>query len=132
MTILEALGDYLEAHGQGTLGVNIFLGRMQETPDACITLYEYEGASPIESMGSNPFDVSRPRIQVVCRAGENDYPVARDKAIAVQELLGGITEQTISTLRVMRVRALGSILPLGFDTQDRPTVAANFECFVER
>lgn len=132
MTILEAIGDYLQAQGKGTLGVNLFLGRMQENPDACVAVYEYEGATPRESMGANPFDILLPRIQIVCRAGRDDYPIARDKATDLQTLLAGISEQNLSTLRVMRVRALGSILPLGFDTQDRPTVAANFECFVER
>lgn len=131
-TVLEAVGDYLQAQGQGTLGVNLFLARMPETPDVCVTVYEYEGAAPIESMGGNPFDVERPRLQVVCRAGREDYPIARDKAVAIRDLLADITSQTLSGVSILRVRALGSILPLGFDTQDRPSVAVNFECFVGR
>lgn len=133
-TILEAIGDYLDADPtlNLTLGTNLFLARMQPTPDVCVAVYEYEGAAPIETMRSGVSVVDLPRIQVVCRAGRDDYPVARDKAIAIRDLLGAITEQTLSGVSVMRVRALGSILPLGFDSEDRPTVAINFECHVGR
>lgn len=131
-TVLEAIGDYLASSNKGTLGTNIFLGRMPESPDVCIAVFEYEGASPIESFGTSPFNVELPRIQVVCRAGRDDYPTARDKAKEIQELLGALSSQTISNINIMRVRALGSILPLGFDTQDRPTVAVNFECYIGR
>ena len=47
-TILESIGDYLQntasafgAHAsQGTLGTNLFLGVLPETPDACVAVYE--------------------------------------------------------------------------------------------
>jgi hypothetical protein len=42
-TILEAVGNYLVAQGQGTLGTDLFLSRMPETPDACVCIYEGEG-----------------------------------------------------------------------------------------
>lgn len=132
MTVLEALGDYLQTQNAGTLGTDIFLGRMPETPDVCVTLYEYDGVAPTEAFGSEPFMVERPRIQVVCRAGRDDYPTARDKAVQIRDLLAAITEQTISNTRVMRVKALGQVLPLGFDTTDRPTIAVNLECWIGR
>ena len=38
-TILEAIGDYLVTNSYGTLGTNIFLGTLPETPDACVAVY---------------------------------------------------------------------------------------------
>lgn len=132
MTVLEAIGDYLETQGQGTLGTNLFLARMPESPDSCVTVFEYEGAAPMEVFRSNVTAVDMPRIQVKVRASREDYPVARDKAAAIRDLLGAITNTTISGVSLLRVRPVASILPLGFDQQDRPIVAVNFECYVGR
>lgn len=132
MTVLEAIGDYLQTNGHGTLGTSLFLGRMPETPDACVTVFEYEGAAPLEAFGAGASIVDLPRIQVVVRGARDDYPGARDKAAAIRDALASITEQSISNVRVMRVKALGHVLPLGYDSQDRPTIAVNFECFIGR
>lgn len=132
MTVLEAIGDHLQTHGAGTLGTNLFLARMPEMPDVCVTVYEYEGAPPAQNFGNSPYSVERPRIQVVCRASREDYPTARDAAVAIRDLLASLTDVTISGIKILRVAPLGSILPLGFDSQDRPMVATNFECYVGR
>jgi hypothetical protein len=138
--ILEALGDYLQntasAFGphatQGTLGTNIFLSKMPDSPDYCITLYEYEGMAPQESFGGNPFDIEMPRIQVIVRGARDDYPTARDGVNTIRELLADITDVTISSTKVLRVASLGSTIPLGLDDKDRPRIAANFQAYVER
>jgi hypothetical protein len=138
--IIEALGDYLQNTGgafgahasQGTLGASIFLSKMPATPDACITIYEYEGMAPMESFGGNPYDVDMPRIQVVVRGARDDYPTARDKVQTIRELLADLTDVTISSTKVLRVASLGAFIPLGLDDKDRPRIAANFQAYVER
>jgi hypothetical protein len=130
--ILEALGDYLQTNSVGTLGTNIFLGKMPASPDYCITLYEYEGMAPKESFGGNPYDVDMPRIQVVVRGARDDYPTARDAVNTIRGLLADITDVTISSTKVLRVASLGAFIPLGLDDKDRPRIAANFQAYVER
>lgn len=130
--ILEALGDHLQTNAVGTLGTNIFLGKMPASPDYCITLYEYEGMQPRESFGGNPYDIDMPRIQVVVRAARDDYPTARDAAKTIKDLLADLTDITISSTKVLRVASLGSTIPLGLDDKDRPRIAANFQAYVER
>ena len=130
--ILEALGDYLQTNSIGTLGTNIFLGKMPASPDYCICLYEYEGMAPKESFGGNPYDVEMPRIQVVVRGARDDYPTARDGAKTIKDLISDITDVTISSTKVLRVASLGSTIPLGLDDKDRPRIAANFQAYVER
>lgn len=132
MTVLEAIGDYLANHSQGTLAVDLFLARMPENPDVCVTVFEYEGTPPLEAFGNTASSVDRPRIQIKVRASRDDYPTARDKAQAIRDLVGAISNETISGISLLRVKPLGGILPLGFDQQDRPIVAVNFECFVGR
>lgn len=138
--ILESIGDYLQntasafgAHAsQGTLGTNIFLGKMPASPDYCITVYEYEGMQPHETMGTSPYSIDKPRIQVVVRGARDDYPTARDGLTTIRGIIAGITDKTISGTKVLRVASIGSSIPLGLDDKDRPRLAANFQVFVER
>ena len=138
--IIESIGDYLQntasafgAHAsQGTLGTNIFLGKMPATPDACVTIYEYEGMAPKESFGGNPYDIDMPRIQVMVRGARDDYPTARDKAKTIRDLLSDLTDVTISSTKILRVASLGAFIPLGLDDKDRPRIAVNFQAYVER
>jgi hypothetical protein len=78
-TILEAVGDYLQTNGYGTQGTDIFLAVLPESPDACIAIYEAVGNAPEFTMGSDPWAIDRPVIQVICRAGRGDYPTARNR-----------------------------------------------------
>lgn len=130
MSILEAVGDYLQTQGQGTLGTNLFLAMMPETPDACVCVYETSGLAPMMTMGSAAFAVDQPGLQVIVRGARADYPGARNKALTVRGLLAAITETTISGIHVMRVSADGSLLPMGEDQNGRPMVSTNFSCVV--
>jgi hypothetical protein len=129
-TVLESLGSYLQTNSQGTLGTNMFYGRMPDNPDVCITLYEYEGQPPMQNFGASAFSLEMPRVQVVTRASREDYPTARDKAVAIRALLAAMTEVTVGDKRILRVQSLGSVVPLGYDTNDRPKFAVNFQVTV--
>jgi len=129
-TILEAVGDYLQAQGHGTLGVNLFLSMMPETPDTLVSVYENAGDSPMFTMGAAAWAIDRPTLQVICRATRGDYPTARDKAETIRALLGAVTEQTLSGINVMRIAPQGSVIPMGEDENLRPMVSANYECMV--
>lgn len=129
-TILEAIGTYLQAQGHGTQGESIFLGRMPTSPDACITVFEYGGAAPLFTMGAAATAVDRPSIQVMCRAGRDDYPSARDKAQSIRTLLGAVTGASLSGISVLRIEPIGSVNPLGPDENDRPLVTVNFQVHV--
>lgn len=130
MTILEAVGDYLQAQGIGTLGTDLFLAVMPESPDAVVCIYETQGFAPVETMGAAAFAVERPGLQVIARAARGDYPAARDAAVAVRNLLAGLVESTVSGVHIMRVSAEGSPLPMGEDQNGRPMISCNFACQV--
>lgn len=129
-TILESVGDYLVTNSQGTLGTNIFLGTLPETPDACVAVYENAGSSPAFTMGSGGIVIDYPMLQIVCRAGREDYPTARDKAETIRTLLASVLETTISGVHIMRIEPMGSVNLLGVDPQYRPLISVNFRCLV--
>ena len=130
MTILESVGDFLASNGQGTLGTNLFLSLMPDTPDACVSVYEDEGGEPMVSLGGSGLQLDQPNIQVIVRGARDDYPGTRDKANAIRLLLGALTDQTISGVRILSMTPLGSVLPMGVDDKHRPMVSANFRCMV--
>jgi hypothetical protein len=127
-TILEAIGNYLVAQGQGTLGTNLFLSRMPETPDACVCIYEGEGGLPEFTMGNTILD--NPAIQIIVRGTREDYVTARDKAQTIRLLLAQLADQTLSGVTVLRVAPIGSVLPMGLDKNDRPMVSTNYRAIV--
>lgn len=129
-TFLEAIGDYLQAQGQGTLGTSLFLAMMPESPDACVCLYETTGFPPMLTFGASAFAVDQPGLQVITRGARADYPGARDKARTIRNLVAGITETSISGIHIMRVSADGSMLPMGEDQNGRPMISVNFSCVV--
>lgn len=81
-------------------------------------------------MGAGGIVIDYPMIQIVCRAGREDYPTARDKAEAIRVLLASVLEQTISGIHIMRIEPMGSVNLLGVDPQYRPLVSVNFRCLV--
>ena len=129
-TILESVGDYLVTNSQGTLGTSIFLATLPETPDACVAVYENAGSSPTFTMGSGGIRIDYPMLQIICRAGREDYPTARDKGETIRVLLAQVLEQSISGIHIMRIEPMGSVNLLGVDPKYRPLISVNFRCLV--
>lgn len=130
--MLEALADKLNSASVATTATNLFIGLMPSSPDACVALYEYAGSPPIEVMVSNDATLERPSVQVITRAGRNDYPTARTLIENVRNTLTGITDETVSGVRFLRVNQISSINALGVDDNDRPRFSLSLQIVVER
>lgn len=130
-TILEAVGNKLATDGLGTLGTNIFLSLMPDTPDVCLTVYEYSGLAPLDTFGASvTVALDRPSIQVMTRATRNDYVTARDKAVDVRNALAKVSNVTLSGINVLRIAPTSAINPIALDDKDRPLVVINFSVVV--
>ncbi len=130
--MLEALATKLESASVGTAAVDIFIGLMPAAPDACVALFEGPGQVPLEVFQSNTATLERPTVQVMVRGARADYAGARTKIVDVRDVLCGITDETISGVRFLRVTNEGSVTPLGVDDNDRPQFALTFSVMVER
>ena len=131
-TILESIGDYLVTNSRGTLGTNLFLGTLPESPDVCTAVYENAGTPPAFTMGTGGIAIDYPMIQVICRAGKDDYPTARDAVETIRNLLASVTDVTISNVHILRIEPMGSVNPLGVDPKQRPLLSVNFRCLVRK
>ena len=130
--MLEALADRLQSASIATAGVNLFLGLMPSSPDVCVALYEYAGEQPLEVMRDDDATLERPSVQVMVRAGRNDYPTARDLMVSVRDSLTSITDETISGVRFLRVNGNSAINSVGTDENDRPLFTLSLLTVVER
>lgn len=127
MSTLMDLSTYLENEvGTLTLGTNLFIGRMPDTPDVCVALYEYGGSGPTEVMGAQATAVlENPRLQVATRAAS--YAAAETLARSVWTALSGVLDQTLTSTRYNVVSAIQSPFPLERDSSDRVVFVQNFD-----
>ena len=130
--ILEALADKLTSASVATAGVDCFIGLMPDKPDVCVALYEYAGSPPLEVMQDNDATLERPSVQVMVRASRNDYPTANALMVSVRDTLTGITDETISGVRFLRVNQNSSINHIGTDDNDRPGFTLSLMTVIER
>ena len=130
--MLEALADKLNSASVAVTGTNLFIGTMPTTPDTCVALYEYAALNPLEVMQSNTATLERPRVQVLVRAGRNDYPTARALLVSVRDTLTAITDETISGVKFLRVNAESAINAIGVDENDRPKFTLSLQVVAER
>ena len=130
--MLEALADKLQSASVATVATDLFIGLMPSSPDDCIAIYEYAGSPPLEVLVDNDATLERPSVQVITRAGRNDYPTARTLIENARNALTGITDETISGVRFLRVNQISSINALGVDDSDRPRFSLSLQIVVER
>lgn len=95
---LDDIADYLEDNGLGTVGTNIFVGKMPQDSN-CIALLQTNGSPP-------PVDLPEktPSFQVLIRDPAISTGVVR--LMAVRNLLHIIIESTIGTTSFMNIFAM--------------------------
>ena len=71
MSVLDEVGTYLAATVTNvtlTLGTNLFLGRLPDDPDTCVSVQETGGQGPINTMSNNTAPViEQPNVQTLIR-----------------------------------------------------------------
>lgn len=127
MSTLIDIATYLDSQlATLTLGTNLFVGRMPDTPDTCVALYEYGGASPTEVMGgATPPVLENPRLQVATR--DASYANAETLARSIWNALTGVLDETLTLTRYNIVDAIQSPFPIERDTHDRVIFVQNFD-----
>jgi|TARA_R110002020_G_scaffold175414_7_gene367303 hypothetical protein len=128
MTMLSDIGTKLAAASISTqdltLGTNLFLGRLPESPDTCVAIYQTGGLAPIDQLGTAAPNLEVPGLQVRCRAAS--YSTGEALANDVWGVLVLILNETLTSTRYLRIEAQQSPLPLERDTQDRIIFVANY------
>lgn len=116
--------------GHGTIGASsgwsILGGRMTESPNTQIGLYDTGGFSP------NPkWALDQPTVQVRVRGNVMDYLGAYAKALNIKNTLLGAATQTISGTIYKGILMEGDIIFAENDHKERPVFTLNFSLWRE-
>ena len=127
--VLDEIGAYLAANGIGTVGTDLFLGFLPDTPDAAVAIYETGGMEPYRAMRSSAGQpvAERPSIQVVCRNVAYEYQTARTTADSAWKLLEGLGDTTLAGVRYLWAAAVQSPFLMGRDDSGRVLIAFNVD-----
>lgn len=136
--LLDAFGEFLPTASSGwpiplVLGENLFLGRLPaEAPDVAVVVQMYSGEPPGFTFGDAPVAFDNPRVQVMVRAADEDYPTGNDLAERCRLSIAGIVgNTTVDGINIMRCSPTGVVNYVGFDAANRPQFTVNFAVMVQ-
>lgn len=121
--IYQEIVSRLTSEGVGTFGTNLFWGRLPDSPDTAVAVFEYMGEEAVHSKGGDEWE--RPRFQVISRA--KSYIDAMTKAEAVYAALNDYSG-TLNGVFYDRIQARQRPFadPSGVDDADRFRVFCNY------
>lgn len=119
----DDVADYLEAQGIGTVGTDIFIGHMPDSPANCIAVIQ-SGGEPPELVGQINDQIERPRL--VVRVRNTSYASGAAKANSVLKALHTAGEVSLNGHRYLFIRAVGSVNQLGRDHELRSLFSVEF------
>jgi len=129
VAFLPELGTYLAANVTDTtltLGTNLFLGRLPDTPDTCVALIETGGLAAVEAMGGSTLPAyTQPRAQVLVRAAA--YSDASDLATDIYKKVQLIDNEALSGVTYLRATGIQSPFYLERDGQERAVFSCNYQ-----
>lgn len=127
MGALEDIGTHLDTEVSDlTLGTNLFLGLLPDSPNTAAALYEIASFPPVYTMSGvgHPVIVNH-RIQTYVRAA--DYSTCRTLAEEVWLTIQEVANETVGGNDYLRAMAAGSPEFLERDDRDRVIIVSRFD-----
>lgn len=121
------IAAFLASAGCGTVGTNLTINDMPDTPDTCGTVYEYPGRPPQHVFGQSAIDVEFPRVQVVFRGPARDHATPRSLAETAYRAMAAAGAQTVGGARVLAMIPQQPPFKLDRDSKERWKFAFNAE-----
>lgn len=130
MALLDDMGTYVAANTSLTLGTDLYLSLLPDTPDNVVGLFENTGVVPISAMGSaNLPKIERPELQFIVR--NTSYATGRTLANELWELLTSVSNATIESTLYHRIEATSSPFVFERDNSRRVLFSCNFNVMKE-
>ena len=122
MPVDKDIAEYLEDLGHGTVGTDIFVGWMPDSPDNCIVVTATGGQPPEMCV-----ELESPGFQV--RVRNTSSSAGWTAANNILDDLHDLTNTTIESRMYHYIKAQQSVNRLGKDGQDRSLFSINFIAF---
>lgn len=125
MAMLEEVGTYIGANTSFTLGTDLYLALIPDTPDNCVAIYENVGVTPLSTLGSTDLpQIERPDLQVIVR--NTSYATGRSNIETVYRLLTAVENATLSSVLYHRIEATTTPYVYERDDSRRIMFTCNF------
>jgi hypothetical protein len=131
--VLEVeIAEYLEDNAHGTVGTNIFIGYLPDSPTVCRAIFSIGGGRPVKafSNGSTRHIMDRSLFQVYCR--DTSYNAARTWMNAVRATLEAVAETTIENIKYHSIDAVNSEPATWTDEQGKKRMTQSYQALKER
>jgi hypothetical protein len=125
MTVETELGVFLQQHGLGTRGTDIFEGRMPDTPDRVIALTSYMGAPGVNVHNLPGTAIQKPHLQVAVR--DASYAAAEALVQQVYAAVDAIRNQVLSGVSWLAAMTLQPPFLMNRDANEKPVFVFNIE-----
>ena len=126
MALLEDIGGYIDTNTSLTLGTDLFLGLLPETPSNCVSIFENSGVAPLFTQGSAGLPVlEKPQLQFIVR--DASYSNGRSVAETLYRLLTQVFNQTINSNLYLRIEAISVPSVMDRDQTKRVLFTCNFD-----
>lgn len=127
MGLVEEVGTFLDTQStRFTLGTNLFLNYAPDETNTVTSIIEYGGTPPDYVFAGEIPQNENQRIAVTCRSTSS--VTARANIHAAWVILGGVTNESLSSVSYLRISPLQSPFLLGRDGQHRTEFRCNFDC----
>jgi len=120
MPLPSDIAEYLEDEGFGTVGTNIMIGDMPDSPDTCIAVNPGPGSPP-----DLVWEGEYPSCQI--RVRNPTFLNAYSTAYEIMTTLHTLTYQTLEGTLYYYISAKNSPQPLGRDANKRFEFVVNFD-----
>ena len=104
-----------------TLGTDLYVSEMPDTPDLCVATFDIPGQDPEVN-----YVYERPFVQIVVRGDKGQYVAGHVLAQAVRDVIHGRHNVTVGTSRYVGIWQEGDIGFSGYDHQHRPEFSMHF------
>lgn len=107
-----------------TIGTDLFVGDLPDGDTLAVCITDTGGYPPVNALTKEHFD--RPTIQIRIRGARGAYTAAYGLALAIDEELHLLAEETVGGTRYLVIERISDILSLGFDEKHRPEFTINY------
>ena len=120
---MSDVATLLAEAGAGVLATTIFVGRMPDAPDECVSVAPYQGLPGMYVQERNSPAYQRPSFQVLIRGVGTLATEAR--ATAVHDYLAAVSNRHIGQTFYLAIRPNAPAFPLPRDGNDRDLWVVN-------
>jgi hypothetical protein len=128
-TVTE-VGAHLETDAVATVGTDLFLGRLPDSPDDCLAVIITPGLAGVDTFTGDGILVEQPGLQILARGA--NYSTAETLARSAFDSLVAITNEAVDGTQWLRCAPVQSEpFSIGRDDRDRAILSCNFEVMKE-